>query len=309
MKQDALAEKSPNVSVVTRRIVRERAVELAVINGRSAQDVWRSDWEQARQELSGNVEPAANEATLEATAELQRRNPVSGTTGRKVQASSGVEGDQAVANDNESLADEGAAGAELDQARLVTGLTAPGKGVIPPIITDPTADQPSEISGKARGSPSAMLYSLIAAQPFFKGLNTRQLKLLAESALEMQFEKDQVVFKEGSPANRFYLILSGKVVLESENADHNMISIQTLGPGEDLGWAWLFPPYSVHLNARALEPTRTIFFYGTRLREQCEDDHELGYQLLQRVAQVATQCLRITQQRLMELADPRNQQE
>ncbi|HEY5043017.1 MAG TPA: Crp/Fnr family transcriptional regulator [Verrucomicrobiae bacterium] len=153
-----------------------------------------------------------------------------------------------------------------------------------------------------------LLYNRIARQPFFKGLEARHLHLLAASALEMQFETGQTIFQEGSPANSFYLILAGKVVLEAETADRNLIPIQTLGPGDDLGWAWLFPPYSVRLSARALEPTRTIFFFGTRLREQCEQDHELGYQLMQRIAQVATQCLRATQQRLVELTETGNRQ-
>jgi len=151
---------------------------------------------------------------------------------------------------------------------------------------------------------SQPLYNLIAAQPFFKGLNAHQLQLLSDSALEMQFEPGQSIFEEGSPANRFYLILEGKVVLESELEGHGMIPVQTLGPGDDLGWAWLFPPHYVFLSARALEPTKTIFFYGTRLREQCEEDHEFGYQLMKRIATVATQCLRSVQLRLAKCTDP-----
>jgi CRP-like cAMP-binding protein len=132
------------------------------------------------------------------------------------------------------------------------------------------------------------------------------LKTLANSALEMKFETGQNIFEEGSPANRFYLILSGRVVLESELAEPGkMIPVQTLGAGENLGWSWLFPPYLMHLSARALEPTQTIFFYGTRLREQCEQDHELGYELMKRIAEVATQCLSATQERLVENADPK----
>jgi CRP-like cAMP-binding protein len=98
--------------------------------------------------------------------------------------------------------------------------------------------------------------------------------------------------------------LEGKVVLESETEERGvMIPIQTLGPGDDLGWSWLFPPYSLHFSARALEPTRTIFFYGPRLREQCEQDHELGYQIMKRIAEVATQSLEATQRRLMQCID------
>ena len=151
--------------------------------------------------------------------------------------------------------------------------------------------------------PAQALHSLIERQPFFKGLSTEHIQVLAESAMEIKFEPGESIFQEGSPANRFYLILEGRVMLESEKKDRNLIPIQTLEPGDDLGWSWLFPPYLVQLSARALEPTKAIFFYGTRLREQCEQDHELGYQLMKRIAEVGTQRLQRTQERLMEYID------
>jgi CRP-like cAMP-binding protein len=101
--------------------------------------------------------------------------------------------------------------------------------------------------------------------------------------------------EEGSPATRFFLILEGKVVLGAELEDRGIVAVQTLGPGDDLGWSWLFAPYSIHLNARALEPTRTLFFYGVQLREQCEQDHEFGFQLMKRIAEVIIERLRFTQ--------------
>jgi CRP-like cAMP-binding protein len=171
----------------------------------------------------------------------------------------------------------------------------------------PQADQLAEASatpdpyvGETREAQALALYELIAQQPFFKGLNATHLHHLTDSALEMRFEPGQSIFAEGSPANRFYVILKGSVVLESELADRSVIPLQTLGPGDDLGWSWLFPPYFLHFSARALEPTTTILFYGIRLRDQCEQDHELGYQLMKRVAEVTTQRLRAMQQRLME---------
>jgi CRP/FNR family transcriptional regulator, cyclic AMP receptor protein len=148
------------------------------------------------------------------------------------------------------------------------------------------------------------LYTLIAEQPFFKGLTAAHLQLLTDSAFERRFEKGQMIFHEGSPANRFFVILEGKVALESEVKERGTVVIQTLGPGEDLGWSWLFPPHFLHFGARAVEPTRTIFFFGTRLREQCEQDHELGYQLMIRIAEVTSRRIQAMQQRLMECTDP-----
>ncbi len=85
-----------------------------------------------------------------------------------------------------------------------------------------------------------------------------------------------------------------------------MLPIRTLGPGDDLGWGWLFPPYYMHFSACAVEPTRTIFIYGTRLREKCDANHELGYQLMKRVAEVVVRNLNATQQRLLERTDTSN---
>jgi hypothetical protein len=54
----------------------------------------------------------------------------------------------------------------------------------------------------------------LAAHPFLKGMSMDHIKILAQSAVPTHFEKDQVIFKAGEPANGFYLIESGSVALE-----------------------------------------------------------------------------------------------
>ncbi len=117
LKEGALTENSAGIGTVTRKMVRERAVELAVINGRSAQKVSKSDWEQARRELTGDSDPDPNEAVLESAPESERWDPVPGSTGHKVPVASGDDEDDEGRSDNERLVDEGIAGAEHDQTR------------------------------------------------------------------------------------------------------------------------------------------------------------------------------------------------
>jgi CRP/FNR family transcriptional regulator, cyclic AMP receptor protein len=145
---------------------------------------------------------------------------------------------------------------------------------------------------------SKLLSELIGLQPFFQGMCERHLEIVTASALMLQFEPGQQIFREGDPANRFYLILEGKVELESEEA--GMIPIRTLGPGENLSWSWLFEPYYFHVSARAVEPTRAIFFYGTRLRQQCEEDHALGYEIMKRFAAAIVKSLSLLQENLIQ---------
>jgi len=117
LKEGALTENSAGIGTVTRKMVRERAVELAVINGRSAQEVSRSDWEQAKRELTGDSDPDPNEAVLESAPESERWDPVPGSTGQKVPAAPSADENDEGRSDNERLVDEGMAGAEHDQTR------------------------------------------------------------------------------------------------------------------------------------------------------------------------------------------------
>jgi CRP/FNR family cyclic AMP-dependent transcriptional regulator len=105
--------------------------------------------------------------------------------------------------------------------------------------------------------------------------------------------------REGEFANRFYLIESGKIVLESGSGFGHPMMIETIGPGNLLGWSWMFPPYVWQFTARAVEPTTAIFFYGTILREYCEKDHSLGYELFKRMSIVMMKRLQAARKQML----------
>ena len=124
------------------------------------------------------------------------------------------------------------------------------------------------------------------AHPFLHGLSAEHLARLVECAMTTEFRPGQVIFREGAMANRFYLILAGRVAVELTAPDRPPLLIDHVGAGEVLGWSWLFPPYGLHFTAEAVEPVRAIFFYGTWLRERCEENPALGYELAKRVSGV-----------------------
>jgi len=142
------------------------------------------------------------------------------------------------------------------------------------------------------------LATLITEHPFLAGMKPEHLDVLCDCAMQTEFAKDQLIFREGDLANRFYLIEEGRVALESRGGgDHNVV-IQTLRPGDALGWSWLFPPYYWHFDARAVVATKAIFFYGTRLRAQCDQDHEFGYELIKRMAAVVILRLQAAREKM-----------
>ena len=115
LKEDALIINSTGIGTITRKMVRERAVELAVINGRSAQDVSVSDWEQAKRELTGEPETDLKEVLLESAPESERWDPLPGSTGHIVPVASIDGEDDDGRSLGEKLIEEGVQEAEHDQ--------------------------------------------------------------------------------------------------------------------------------------------------------------------------------------------------
>lgn len=139
----------------------------------------------------------------------------------------------------------------------------------------------------------------VALHPFLVGMNRTQLALLTDCAVVVHFKPGQLIFREGELANRFYLIESGKVNVESNARWGDPVIIDKVGAGDLLGWSWMFPPYFWHFTARAVEPTEAIFFYGTILREYCERDHSLGYELFKRMSAVMIKRLQAAREKML----------
>jgi len=115
LKEGVLTENSAGIGTVTRKMVRDRALELAVINGRSAQHVSKADWEQAKREMTGESEADPKEALLESAPETERWDPVPGSTGGKAPVNPSEDEDEEGRSDAERLIQEGIAGALHDE--------------------------------------------------------------------------------------------------------------------------------------------------------------------------------------------------
>jgi CRP-like cAMP-binding protein len=137
--------------------------------------------------------------------------------------------------------------------------------------------------------------------PLLAGLVRAELELLAGCARNVHFDAGEQIFREGEPADAFWVIRHGRVALEAHVPARGPLTIETLEPGEVLGWSWLFPPYRWHFDARALSGVRATAFDGACLRGKCSDDPALGYDLMQRFARVMMERLQATRLRLLDV--------
>ena len=145
------------------------------------------------------------------------------------------------------------------------------------------------------------LDELIAHSPVFAGLEQAHLALIAGCAVNERFDAGAELFREGGPADRFFLIREGAVALEVDAPGRGALVIETLHAGEVVGWSWLFEPYRWQFDARATEPTAAVAFDGACLRGKCESDHELGYQLMRRFAASMIERLQATRMQLLDV--------
>jgi len=142
---------------------------------------------------------------------------------------------------------------------------------------------------------------LVAESPVFEGLTSEQLELIAGCAQNVGFEAVERMFREGDPADTFFLVRKGRVGLSTHAPARGSVVIETLDPGEIVGWSWIFPPYVWHFDARAVDDVRAVAFDGACLRGKCESDNALGYELMRRFAGVMIDRLLHTRLRLLDL--------
>jgi CRP/FNR family cyclic AMP-dependent transcriptional regulator len=142
------------------------------------------------------------------------------------------------------------------------------------------------------------LEPFLAAHPFFKDFSPRHVELLVACASNVRFNAGELIFREEQEANNFYLLRHGKVALEVSYPGRGPMLMQVKEAGDVLGWSWVVPPYYWVHDARALELTRAISLDGICLRARCEEDHDLGYELLKRFAHIMQQDLTVARLQL-----------
>jgi CRP/FNR family transcriptional regulator, cyclic AMP receptor protein len=145
------------------------------------------------------------------------------------------------------------------------------------------------------------LERIIEEHPFFAGLDGGFTALMVGCASNVRFKSGEYILREGDPANTFYLIRAGKVAVEVLAPQCKPIVVATLEEGEILGWSWLLAPYLWKFHARAMQDVRAIALDGKCLRKKCEENHDLGYEVLKRFTQIIEKRLEATRLQLLDV--------
>jgi CRP/FNR family transcriptional regulator, cyclic AMP receptor protein len=145
------------------------------------------------------------------------------------------------------------------------------------------------------------LERIVLEHPFFEGIKKELGAVISGCARNVRFEAGQYLFHEGDPADEFYLIRQGVVAVEVSAPGGEPLIISTAPEGEIVGVSWLVPPYRWVHDARAVEFTRAIGVNAKCLRQKCEDDNHLGYEMMKRFVPSLLKRLQATRMQLLDV--------
>ncbi len=142
---------------------------------------------------------------------------------------------------------------------------------------------------------------IIAEHRFFAAFDPAHTQLISGCAKNVRFDPGRYLLQQGAPADEFYLLRHGRVVLELSGPGRGTVTFQTLGPGELVGVSWLVAPYRWTYDAKAVELVRAISIDASCLREKSEADHDFGYEMMKRFMPVLVQRLQAARLQLLDV--------
>ena len=121
--------------------------------------------------------------------------------------------------------------------------------------------------------------------PLFSALDAEAAAALRASMVESRVPRGAVIFAEGEPGDRMYVVLDGKVKLGQSSPDGREPLLAVLGPGEVFGELSLFDPGPRTSTATAVTDAVVIALGHDNLRPWLAGRPEVAESLLQALAQ------------------------
>jgi len=139
-----------------------------------------------------------------------------------------------------------------------------------------------------RGGSAVGGYGIDELRQFkiFAELDVADLSAVAQIARVEQFESGAELTAEGAPAERLYLFLKGRAAVKVRSPEGQQVPIDELGPGELLGWGAVMEPHVYTASAWTTEPSEAVVVPGAQLRELCDTNKHIGYQVAKSIGEV-----------------------
>lgn len=114
-------------------------------------------------------------------------------------------------------------------------------------------------------------------------LTDAMLDNLAQIVDILKFDRDELLFRENEPAERFYMLKSGSILLEQRISDEVTAIIGSIKPGYSFGWSAMIADSLYTSDAVCVEPSEIYSFKQSKIQRLFEQDSEMGFRFFQRL--------------------------
>jgi len=135
---------------------------------------------------------------------------------------------------------------------------------------------------------------------FCKGLRKDYLQLMQSVGEVKEYPAGRHLFYEGQTSKQIYLLLEGEVRLEISMPEHGVMPVQTVQPGELIGWSPLLGLGWMTATAVTVTPCRLLVLDVLQILELAEDEPKFGMEFMRRVAVALAKRLNATRLQLLE---------
>jgi len=134
----------------------------------------------------------------------------------------------------------------------------------------------------------------------FENLDIDEIEKVIGLAKRQTYNKGDFVFLQDDEARKLYVVENGLVNIILEIRSDTRLTIATESRGGVLGWRALLPPHRYSASAKCFEPCQLIALDGTKLRELCYQQPQLGVKLMEGLARLISTRLNHTNLAVME---------
>lgn len=93
----------------------------------------------------------------------------------------------------------------------------------------------------------------------------------------LQYEEDDIIFQEGDPAERFFFLKRGKILLEKRISDKISFSIGAVKPGYSFGWSSVLGGGMRYTTVTlCAEPCQVYSIRSDKILNLLEKNHEMA---------------------------------
>jgi CRP/FNR family cyclic AMP-dependent transcriptional regulator len=146
------------------------------------------------------------------------------------------------------------------------------------------------------------LISILQTIPWFQEISPEHFEKLAGISSLIEVEAKHELFREGDPEGYLYVVITGRVAIEMMIPGRGRMRIYTAEPMDVVGWSSVTPVVRQRTaGAQVVMPSCLVRQDAAALRELCEEDHELGYIVMRRMANVVASRLLTTRLQLLDM--------